>query len=193
VTMANEKIQDFRGLVMQRQSVRKYSGQTVAREKIQKCIEAARLAPSACNAQPWKFIVIDDPDVKDRVAGETCGPLRSFNKFVPRAPVIIALIIERSPVVPSLGSKIKAKPYHYIDMGIAAEHICLQAAELGLGTCMLGWFNEKKIKAILKIPKKREIGLLITLGYPESAYRQRKKIRKAMEEVMFFNAYDEKK
>ncbi|MFO8129710.1 MAG: nitroreductase family protein, partial [Bacteroidales bacterium] len=63
VTMANEKIQDFRGLVMQRQSVRKYSGQTVAREKIQKCIEAARLAPSACNAQPWKFIVIDDPDV----------------------------------------------------------------------------------------------------------------------------------
>lgn len=76
-----------------------------------------------------------------------------------------------------------------MDIGIAAEHFCLQATELGLGTCMLGWFDESGIKKLLQIPKNKSLALLITLGYPPEAYRQRQKIRKNFEEVVRFNGY----
>ena len=79
--------------------------------------------------------------------------------------------------------------YSQIDIGIAAAHFCLQAAELGLGTCMIGWFDEKKIRQLLKIPEKRKIGLVITLGYPPEDYKVRKKIRKPLDEICGFNKY----
>ena len=176
-------------LISARQSVRRYSSMPVEKEKIEKCIEAAYLAPSACNAQPWKFIVIDDEQLKNRIAKETYDPVISFNHFVPQAPVIIAIVIEKSPIVPRVGGKIKKKPYYLMDIGIAAEHICLQATELGLGTCMLGWFNEKAVKKLLNVPTSRSIALLISLGYAVDDYPLRKKIRKPIEVVRSYNSY----
>ena len=79
--------------------------------------------------------------------------------------------------------------YPKIDIGIAATHFCLQATELGLGTCMIGWFDEKKIHKLLNIPEKRKIGLVITLGYPPEDYKLRKKIRKNPDEICGFNSY----
>ena len=76
-----------------------------------------------------------------------------------------------------------------IDIGIAAEHFCLQAAESGLGTCMLGWFDEKEVKKLIKVPKNKSIPLLITVGYTPNGYKQRKKIRKEFEQVVRFNSY----
>ena len=76
-----------------------------------------------------------------------------------------------------------------IEKIIAAAHFCLQAAELGLGTCMIGWFDEKKLKLLLNIPEKRKIGLVITLGYPPEDYKMRKKIRKPLAEICGFNSY----
>lgn len=181
---------NFLSLVNRRQSVRKYSDKPVEEDKLRRCLEAARLAPSASNSQPWKFVVVDDPVLVKKVAGATVGPLSSFNNFVPEAPVIVAVVIEKMKLATQVGAYLKDREYPLIDIGIAAGHFCLQAAEEGLGTCMLGWFDEKTVKELLNIPKDRRIGLLITVGYAPENYRLREKIRKKSEETISYNAYD---
>ena len=181
---------DFRDLVKARQSVRQYSSQPVENEKLDVCLEAARLAPSASNSQPWTFIVIQDPDMVARVAEQARGPLGTFNTFVSKAPVIVAIVMEKMKVFTKIGAEIKDKEYPLIDIGIAAEHICLQAAELGLGTCMLGWFDEKATRKLLNVPGKKRIVLLITIGYAPDGYKLRTKIRKTREEVIRFDKYE---
>jgi nitroreductase len=180
---------NFLSLINKRQSVRKYINKPVEPEKVKRCLEAARLAPSASNSQPWKFVVVDDPELQQKVAKETYGPLSTFNTFVGQAPVIVAIVIENMKIITRIGAAMKDREFPLIDIGIAAEHFCLQAAEEGLGTCMLGWFNEQPIKELLKIPKNKRIGLLITLGYFPEDYHVRKKIRKTLEEMTSFNAY----
>ena len=180
---------NFLTLIEKRQSDRKYTSQTVEREKIERCLEAARLAPSASNSQPWSFIVVDEPDLKKKVAAKSVGPLRSFNNFVSQAPVIVAIVMEKPKVITELGGRIKEKEYPLIDIGIAAEHLCLQATEEGLGSCMLGWFDEKGVKALLNVPEKKSISLLVTLGYTPEGYKHRKKIRKSLEKVVKWNKY----
>jgi len=180
----------FLQLVKQRQSVRRYSSRPVEREKIVRCLEASRLAPSASNSQPWKFIVVDDAELCNKVARETVGPLSSFNTFADQAPVIIVITIEKMKTVTQVGAYLKDREFSLIDIGIAAEHFCLQAAEEGLGSCMIGWFNEKPVKKLLNIPGQKRIGLLITLGYPAEGYYLRDKIRKGYEEIVSFNGYD---
>ncbi len=180
---------NFSNLINIRQSVRKYVDKHVEPEKLHACLEAARLAPSASNSQPWTFIVVNDPELKHKVANETYGPFMTFNKFVPQAPVIVVLVLEKPKLITEVGGRLKRKEYPLIDIGIAAEHFCLQAAELGLGTCMLGWFNEKTIKQILHIPSTKTIGLLITLGYPPDDYRIRQKVRKSLAELVRYNSY----
>ena len=179
----------FLELITKRQSVRKYIDKPVEKEKLLLCIEAARLAQSASNTQPWKFIVVDDPELKDKVASETYDLVASFNKFVHQAPIIIAITLEKPSLINRIGGRIKKKEWKLIDIGIAAEHICLQATEEGLGSCMLGWYNEKKIKNLLNIPEKKSLALLISLGYFADDYKQREKIRKPMDEVCYFNTY----
>ncbi len=179
----------FNELITKRQSVRKYSNQAVEKEKLVQCLEAMRLAPSASNAQPWRFVVLDEKEIREKVAKETVGPLGSFNKFVADAPVILVMVLEKQGVLTEMGGRLKQKDYPLIDIGIAAEHFCLQATELGLGTCMLGWFNEQKIKEMLQIPSQKSIGLIITLGYAPEGYLLRKKIRKTQNEIVRFNRY----
>ena len=179
----------FIDLVKQRQSVRRYLPDAVEPEKLDKCLEAARLAPSASNSQPWSFILVDDPELKDEVASLTYDNVISFNKFVKSAPVLVVFVIEKPKVVTRIGGMIKKMDYPLIDIGIAGEHFCLQAAEEGLGTCMLGWFKARPIKKLLKVPDNRTIGLIITLGYPPEEYRVREKTRKKFDEVVYYNGY----
>ena len=177
---------NFLDLVKKRQSVRKYLNKMVEKEKIERCLEAARLAPSASNFQPWEFIIVDDPKLKEAVANETFDRIISFNRFSLQAPVLILLISERSGLVRKIAEAIKDKPFNLIDIGIAAEHFCLQAAEEGLGTCILGWFKEKEVKKLLNIPLAKRVELIITLGYPESV-GIRPKERKAIDEIRSYN------
>lgn len=179
---------NFTELSKFRQSVRKYKSELVAREKIEKCIEAARIAPSACNSQPWSFIIVDEPTLKAKVAKETYSTFVSFNKFTLQAPAIVVLVVEKPKVIAQIGGRIKNKDYYLFDVGIAAEHFCLQAAEEGLGTCMLGWFNEKAIMKLLYIPKSRSIGLLITIGY-SAEENIREKNRKSFKDIVYYNKY----
>jgi nitroreductase len=180
---------NFQELINVRQSVRKYCDKPVEREKIEKIIEAVHLAPSACNSQPWKIIIVDERGLKNEVARATFSKTIAFNKFAVQAPVIAVLVIEKAKLIAQIGGSIKSMEYPQIDIGIAAAHFCLQAAELGLGTCMIGWFDEKKLKPLLNIPEKRKIGLVITLGYPPEDYKMRKKIRKPLLEICGFNSY----
>lgn len=179
----------FLELIHKRQSDRKYIDKEVEKEKLDRCLEAARLAPSASNSQPWTFIVINDPELKDQVARKTFGPAKTFNKFVPQAPVIVAIVMEKPKIITELGGRVKKKEWPLVDIGIAAEHFCLQAAEDDLGTCMLGWFDEQSIKELLHIPESNTIPLLITLGYTPDDYKLRKKVRKNFEKVVKWNSY----
>ncbi|MBD3327205.1 NAD(P)H nitroreductase [candidate division KSB3 bacterium] len=179
----------FSELLTIRQSVRKYQQKPVEPEKLQQLIEAVRLAPSATNSQPWKLIIVDEPTLKDQVAQATFSRAISFNRFAVEAPVIAVLTLEKPALLTQIGSRLKQREFPLIDIGIAAAHVCLQAAELGLGTCMLGWFDEKRVKELLQIPRRTRIGLLITLGYAPEGYPVRPKTRKARDVMSSFNEY----
>ena len=179
----------FQQLVQQRQSVRKYSSQAVEQAQLDACLEAARLSPSASNSQPWTFVAVTNPDLIQALAKASKGPMGTFNNFVSQAPVIVAFVIEKPKLLTEMGGRLKNKEYPLIDIGIAASQFCLQATELGLGTCMLGWFDEAAVKKLLQIPYDRSVGLLITLGHAPENYPLRKKVRKEAKTVVRFNSY----
>jgi nitroreductase len=179
----------FNELIRKRQSVRHYDTREVEQENVVRCIDAARLAPSASNSQPWTFVVVRNDALRKEVADACSGPLNTFNRFVSEAPVLVVIVIEKPKALTELGGRIKKKDYPLFDIGITAEHFCLQAAELGLGSCMLGWFNEKKIRKLLHIPTTKTIGLVITLGHAPPDYPLREKIRKPLEKVLRFDRY----
>ncbi len=179
----------FLALAEARQSARKYVDKPVEKEKLLRCLEAARMAPSASNSQPWRFIVADDKALIAGLAKAARGPMRSFNNFVKQAPVIVTIVLEKPKAVTEIGMKVKEKEWPLMDIGITAEHFCLQATEEGLGTCMLGWFDEAEVKRLLQIPPAKTVALLITLGYTPEGYKHRKKIRKPMDKMVTWNRY----
>ena len=182
-----QKTIDFLKLAEERQSDRKYHDKPVEEEKLIRCLEAARLAPSACNSQPWTFIVVNDPDLKNLIADETSGGLIPINHFTRQAPVLVVIVMEKPNITSRFGEMVKDKKYTLMDVGIAASHFCLQAASEGLGSCMLGWFNEKKVQKMLNIPGDKRPMLIISLGYP--AGKKRKKIRKKAKDIVKYNSY----
>jgi nitroreductase len=177
------KAMNFMDLVKKRISIRKYSSKPVPRELIDQCLEAARLAPSACNSQPWSFIVVDDEKTKNEIVKKSMSGIFLSNKFVMTAPVIIAAITEHSTYIARMGGMLRNVKYNLIDIGIACEHLVLQAEELGLGTCWLGWFDEKAVKKVLDLPKAAKVDVMISMGYPDENLPAKKRIRKSLEEM----------
>ena len=183
--MINAK--DTLDLINSRQSDRKYSDKPVEKEKLERIIEAGRMAPSACNAQPWKFIVVTDPELVLKIADAASAKLIGMNSFVAQAPAILVIVREKPNMSSKVGATIKNKDYSLIDIGIATENICLQAKAEQLGSCIIGWFDERQIKKLLKIPKSKRVELIITLGY--SLSEQREKRRKPASETVSYNKY----
>ena len=175
----------FSELVKIRQSDRKYLNKHVEKEKLKLCLESARLAPSANNSQPWKFVVIDDSTLKKQIAD--CAASMGMNKYAHQAPVIVVVVLEKQNILSSIGSVLKNKEFSLLDIGIVVNQFCLQAADLGLGTCIIGWFDENKIKKILQVNNNKRIPLLIAVGYSDSPTRE--KIRKSPEEMSSWNLY----
>lgn len=176
---------EFSELVLKRQSDRKYAPKTVDREDIVRCLEAARMAPSACNSQPWKFVAVDDRAKLAELSDAAIG--LGMNKFTVQVPVLVAVVQEPMNMEAKAGSVVKNKDYSMMDLGMAVEHFCLQAAELGLGTCIMGWFDEKRVKKILGVPRSRRVQLLIAVGHPDAPTRN--KIRKPLEDMSSWNEY----
>ena len=183
-------------LIKHRRSVRNFLDKPVEREKIMTCLEAARLAPSACNAQPWKFIVVDDEEVRDKLCHAAFGGIYSTNSFCKKAPVIVVVISGRrrfltaiSRYVAAAGGTLRGTKYYLVDMGIAGEHFVLQAEELGLGTCWIGWFNERAVKRVLSIPRYEKIDIVIALGYGNKKKSPSQHSRSPMNRIVSFNSY----
>ncbi len=174
-------------LINNRQSDRAYLSNPIERDKLERILEAGRLAPSACNAQPWKFIIVDQQELKNKIADCTSSKILGMNHFTKQAPIHIVIVEEKANFTSNAGSLIKNKQFPLIDIGITAEHICLQAAAEGLGTCMLGWFDETKVKKLLNIPKSKRVPLIITLGYPASETREKR--RKDLDNITSYNSY----
>lgn len=179
---------EFLELVMKRQSIRGYSEAPVEEAKLNRCLEAARLAPSACNAQPWKFIVVDQTELRHQIAQATSSRVLNMNHFTMQAPVLIVIVMEKANFTSTVGQVLKDKEYPLMDIGIATENFCLQAVAEGMGTCIMGWFDEPKVKKLLNIPKTKRVPLIITLGYPSSD-EIRTKRRKEMSEIVSRNGY----
>jgi nitroreductase len=174
-------------IITGRQSDRKYDAKPVEIEKLERIIEAARMSPSANNAQPWKFIVVTDPVMLSRISEAASDKLLGMNSFVSQAPAQIVVVREKADIATRAASVAKKRDYSLIDIGIASENICLQAEAEGLGSCMIGWFDEKKIKKHLGIPASKRVELIITLGYSISSQREKK--RKPPELTVSYNRY----
>lgn len=178
----------FTELVIARRSVRSYKKAPLKRADIEKCVEAARYAPSACNSQPWKFIIVDDPNILDIIAGSAFGSPMGMNKFVKESSAIVMILSRREKLTAWMGSKLRRTSFRRIDIGLATGHFVLKAQELGIGSCILGWFKERKIKRLLQVPRKEKIELAISMGIPEERDIKEKKL-KSIEKTLSVNRY----
>lgn len=160
-------------LSQSRYSVRAYQSQPVSAEDLQYVLECARLSPSACNRQPWHFYVCQSEDALQKV--RQCYPRDWFNT----APAVIICTIDHEEewVRPADDHR-----HGIVDISIAAEHICLSAAERGMGTCWVCNFDVQKCHKLFNLPVNEEAAILIPLGYPSSEIAEKK--RKAMDEIV---------
>ena len=164
---------DIKEVFQKRYSCRSYQGKSVPEEKLKSILEAAQLAPSAHNRQSYKFIVIRDREKREKLA-EAAG-----QGFIAQAPIVIAgVALEPEEVLRS------GVPAYAVDLGIAMEHIALQATAEGLGTCWIGAFSQEKAKEILGVPKEYKIVALMPVGY--AADFSRPKGKKNLEELVSY-------
>ena len=173
---------NFLEIANMRQSCRAYDEERmIEEEKLDAVLKAGMLSPSACNGQPYHFTVCKGEKAKE-VATATMG--MGMNRFAAQAPVMI--VISEEPYVKSaaLGAKLKGNDYRSIDIGIAAAYLTAEAAAQGLGSCILGWFDDAKIRQICGFDK--TIRLVITLGYASDAEKLREKKRKPMSELVSY-------
>ncbi len=171
-----------------RRSIRAFQNRLVEREKLALCLEAARLAPSACNAQPWKFIIVDEPVLKTRLATAAFSGAYAINRHAATAPVLVAVVSQRGRAWAWLGNQVQGTVFRLVDIGIACEHFVLQAQELGLGTCWLGWFDVKAAARLLSVPRGHRVEMLLSVGYPSENPGPRP--RRSLAEMSAFNGYD---
>ena len=173
---------NFLEIAQNRQSCRAYAeGREVEQEKLEAVLEAARLAPSACNGQPY-HITVCRGEAAEAVAMACRGI--GMNKFAVQAPV--TLVLSEMPYVKSaaMGARVKNNDYRSIDIGIAAAYLTAEAAAQGLATCILGWLDDGKIRQICGL--EHPVRLVITLGYAKEGDALRKKVRKDLTELVSY-------
>jgi nitroreductase len=169
---------DVMEAIKRRCSVRSYQERPVEERKLKSILEAARLAPSASNRQEWRFILVRDKDIRQRLMKAAKN-----QAFVGEAPIVIACCAETDNHVMSCGQLC-----YPIDVAVAVEHMVLKAVEEGLGTCWVGAFYEDKAKEILGIPGDIRIVELLTLGYPAKPCRVDKD-RLALDEIVMYERW----
>ena len=171
---------NFLEIANARQSCRSYDEErTVEQEKVEAVLEAARLAPSACNGQPYKLTVCRGQAAKD--VAMSCRGM-GLNKFAVQAPICI--VVSEMPYVKSaaMGAKVKNNDYRSIDIGIVTAYLTAEASAQGLSTCILGWLDDSKIRSICDL--EHPVRLVITLGYAKEGDALRKKVRKDMDALI---------
>ena len=174
---------NFTEIAETRQSCRDYDeSRVVEQEKLDAILNSARLAPSACNGQPYHFSVCRGQAAKE-VAAATAG--LGMNKFAVQAPVLIVVSEEPYCKSAAMGAKLKGNDYRSIDIGITTAYLTAEADSQGLGTCIMGWLDDAKIREICNLDG--AVRLVIALGYPKEGDPMRKKVRKDMAELVSFH------
>ncbi len=168
----------FFELINKRESCRDYSDKKVDKELLIKCIDAARLTPSACNSQPWSFVVVNSEEKSPLVA--QCTQTNGINKFTANVPAFIIICEEEAKLIGGVSQK-----YAQGDVGAATLNICYAATELGLSTCIMGSVDREKLKELLALPESKNIRLVLAVGYANSD-KVRNKVRKSIDEIMTY-------
>ncbi len=180
---------DFFELIQKRQSCRAYNGKPVERNKLEIIVDAARLAPSACNSQPWHFVVVDEPEKAKKTAKLLQDKVVPINRFTDSCPAFVVICEGKAKLSEKVSGRFKGQEFAQIDTGIAAAHLCFAATELGLGCCILGWFDEQGLKNLLHVPEYVHIRLVMAVGYPKEGDPIRPKSRKEMDEIAGYNQW----
>ncbi len=170
---------DLMDAIKTRRSVRKFKETPVPEGLLKDVLNAARLAPSADNAQPWRAIVVMDEQLKLKLVAASYG-----QKFIAQAPVVVVVCGIPDEAFPTIGGYMNA---HVIDVAIAVDHITLAAHALGLGTCWIGWFKEDKVRELLNIPEDVRVVALIPIGYPDESPERTP--RKNLEDLVMYDRY----
>ncbi len=174
---------NFLELCKKRQSCRDFASMPVEREKLVNCIEAARLTPSACNSQPWSFVVVDNPEKAAAVAQATMQ--FGANAYIAAAKAFIVILEEHAVLMPKIRGLFDSQHFAQNDLGAAAMSICYAAEDQGLGTCILGLFDREELRRLLDIPAEKRFATVIALGYPADG-TVRPKGRKSIEQIARF-------
>jgi len=181
----------FEEMLVKRESCRAYRSDPVSREDLLKICEAGRLSPSACNSQPWKFIVVDEPEAREKLCGalvldngKTGAPWRD------QCPAFIVLVEQWANVRPIvLDHYHDSQRFAQGDIGMAAMNMCYQAMDLGLSTCVIGMNDQKKMEQVYGLSQQDVVRLVIAVGYAAEDKPARPKMRKPIEEVVCFNKW----
>jgi len=179
---------NFFELAAKRESCRSYTDEKVSREDLQKMLQTAQLAPSACNSQPWRAIVVDEENSVEAIRPLLQDKISPINRFVRNVPAFIVICEGTACLSARVGGKVKNNHYASLDIGLYTAHLCFAAAELGLGTCIMGWFNEPEIKKLLDIPEHVRIRLVLAVGR-SAKDAPREKARKPLENVTAFGKW----
>ncbi len=174
---------DFMDLCLRRQTCREFADRPVEHDKLVQCVEAARNAPSGCNAQPWSFVVVESPD-KVKQVGE-CVQQLGMNPYAMQAKAFVVILEEHATLMPALAALVDSQYFAKGDLGAAAAYFCLEAESQGLGTCQFGVYDRTKLGKVLGIPEEKQYGALIGIGYPAKP-ETRKKSRKPLDQVARF-------
>ncbi len=171
-------------LIQKRESCRHYAAKPVEREKLLRCLEAARLSPSACNTQPWHItLVCDNPTLVHETA--KCLQDETMNHFTDEVPAFAVICETPVSLSPKVSAKFPSQTFSQIDIGLMAAHFCLKATEEGLSTCILGYMYEEKLKKLLALPDDWKVRIVLAVGYAADESIRPKK-RKSPEEIVTF-------
>ncbi len=171
-------------IISERSSVRNYNSKKPVEDwKLRVILEAARLAPSSNNTQPWHYIIIKDKKMRDKLA--TAAPMgAASNKWLRHAPVLIVCCGRKNLLYHSAPGRLLDMDYFRMDVAISVEHIVLAARGLGLGTCWIGWFDERRVKRLLHVPSDYRVTLLLPVGYPKGKWPPQKE-KKELNEFVY--------
>lgn len=189
---------ELKEVIKYRRSIRKFSDRKIDRADLLVILEAARLAPSAQNSQPWHFIVVQDEKMIREIAN--CVPVGfvRINSWMEKAAAII-VCCSKPKVFAHRLARIFVRDLHLIDLAITIENMVLMATDLGIGSCWVGWFSEKKVKKLLRIPDGYDVGMLLPLGYPENESNEMglggvpPRARKHLEKIVSYEIFGNKK
>ncbi len=179
-----------------RRSVRKFAPKKIEKEKVLQILEAGRLAPSSSNRQAWHFVVVDDENLIRQIPEKVAVGTKSIVSWIKDAPLVIVGCYTKA--ITHFVAGLFGHENHLIDISIAMTHMVLEATELGIGTCYIGWFNEKHLKKVLKIPDNYRIAMLVVLGYPAEPSTPagiggiEPRPRKTLQDIVSYNTWGQK-